>query len=93
MIGFEEKYIDILTSTNALKRNNDPNEAHPKSSRSPKWVNLLKPIWTKYSRSGEHTHGNARQHIGSSIQSNRGHAEQVGYSRAPNILPSDPLAL
>jgi hypothetical protein len=66
-ISDKEKYIDILMSTNALKRNNDPNEAHPKSSRSPKWVNLLKPIWSKYSRSSEHSRGNARQHTGSSI--------------------------
>jgi hypothetical protein len=68
-------------STNALKRNNDPNEAHPKSSRSPKWVNLLKPIWSKYSRSSEP----ARQHTGSSVQSNKG--------LVPVILPSDPIAL
>jgi hypothetical protein len=73
----KEKYIDILTSTNALRRNNDPNEAHPKSSRSPKWVNLLKPIWSKYSSSGKPT----RQHTGSSVKF------------APIILPSDPTAL
>jgi hypothetical protein len=30
-----EKYIIVPTSTNALKRNNDPNEKHPKSNRSP----------------------------------------------------------
>jgi hypothetical protein len=50
-------------STNALKQNNDPNETYPKSSRSPKWMNLLKPIWSKYSRSS----GPTRQHTGSSI--------------------------
>jgi hypothetical protein len=58
----KEKYIDILTSTNALRRNNDPNETYPKSSRSPKWMNLLKPIWSKYSRASEHSRGIARQH-------------------------------
>jgi hypothetical protein len=30
----KEKCIDILLSTNTLKRNNDPHETHPKSSRS-----------------------------------------------------------
>jgi hypothetical protein len=63
----KEKYIDILTSTNALRRNNDPNETYPKSSRSPKWMNLLKPIWSKYSRASEHSRGIARQHTGSSV--------------------------
>jgi hypothetical protein len=42
----KEKYIDILLSTNTLKRNNDPHETHPKSSRSAKWANLLSPIWS-----------------------------------------------
>jgi hypothetical protein len=69
-------------STNALKRNNDPNEAHPKSSRSPKWMNLLKPIWSKYSRSSEHSHGNVRQRTGSSVQLIKEHAGQVGFSHA-----------
>jgi hypothetical protein len=32
----KEKYIDILMSTNALRRNNDSNESYPKSSNSPK---------------------------------------------------------
>jgi hypothetical protein len=59
-INDKEKYIDMLMSTNALKRNYNPNEAHPKSSRSLKWVNLLKPICSKYYR------GNVRQHTGSS---------------------------
>jgi hypothetical protein len=49
----KERYIDILTSTNALRRNNDPNESYPKSSRSPKWTNLLRPIWSKYSRASK----------------------------------------
>ena len=42
-----ENYQEILVHTNALKRNNDPNEVYPKSSRGIKWLNLLKPIWEK----------------------------------------------
>jgi hypothetical protein len=83
----KEKYIDILMSTNALERNNDPNDTYPKSSRSPNRMNLLKPIWSKYSRSSKP----ARQHTGSSV--NKELAEQVGFSRAPIILPSEPTAL
>jgi hypothetical protein len=87
----KEKYIDILTSTNALRRNNDPNETYPKSRRSPKWMNLLKPIWSKFSRASEHSRGIARQHTGSSV--NKRLAGHVGFSRVPIILPSDPTAL
>jgi hypothetical protein len=87
----KEKCIDILTSTNALKRNNDQNETSPKFSRSPKWMTLLKPIWSKYSRASEHSRGIARQHSGSAV--NNGLAEQVGFSRVPIILPSDSIAL
>jgi hypothetical protein len=57
----KEKYIDILLSTNTLRRNNDPNETRPKSNRSMKWVNLLSPIWSA-SKS-------AHQHTGSSLAS------------------------
>jgi hypothetical protein len=121
--------VDIIVGDNALKRNNDPNEAHPKSSRSPKWVNLLKPIWNEFSRSGERTpesasrvakatdftgqncgsvgetKSSAKQHTGTSVQSahasshierviaHEGHAEQVGFSRAPIQLPSNPIVL
>jgi hypothetical protein len=59
-LSAKERYIDILTSTNAMRRNNNPSEAHPKSSRSPKWTNLLKPIWSKY-------FSVSKQHTGSSL--------------------------
>jgi hypothetical protein len=59
----KEKYIDILLSTNTLKRNNDPHETRPKSSRSAKWANLLSPIWSACK--------SARQHTGSSLASSR----------------------
>jgi hypothetical protein len=50
-------------------------------------MTLLKPIWSKYS----HASKPARQHTGSSV--NKGLAKQVGFSRVPIILPSDPTAL
>jgi hypothetical protein len=49
----KDKYTDILLSTNTLRRNNDPNESYPKSSRSIKWTNLLKPIWSEYPRASK----------------------------------------
>ena len=39
----ENKGIMILT--NALHRNNDPNNPRPKGSGSNKWLTLLRPIW------------------------------------------------
>ena len=38
-------YQEIVIRSNTLKRNNDPNETHPKSNRGYKWTNLFKPIW------------------------------------------------
>jgi hypothetical protein len=92
----KEKYTDILMSTNALRRNNDRNETYRKSSRSPKWMNLLKPIWSKYSRASKPAH----HYMGSSV--NKGLAP-LASSHTDGIiahkglvliiLPSDPIAL
>lgn len=77
-VGDMEKYVKILTGINALKRNNDLNEVHSNSNRSPKWLNLLKPIWNKYY---------SRQHTGSSLWKTTGRAVEL------IILLSDPIAL
>ena len=49
------KYQEIVRRTNTLRRNNDPNQTYPKSSKSYKWTKLLKPIWEhgNYYKSGE----------------------------------------
>ena len=41
-------YAILMTSTNVLHRNDDPDNPYPRSSQSPKWVTILKPIWEKY---------------------------------------------
>ena len=38
-------YEDLMIMTNALHRNNDEDNPHPKGSGSNKWKNLLSPIW------------------------------------------------
>ena len=47
--NFTEKdygeYKGIMLLTNALHRNNDPNNPYPKGSGSNKWITLLRPIW------------------------------------------------
>ena len=39
------KYRQLVTLTNTAYRNNNPNNNNPKSSSSPKWKNIIKPIW------------------------------------------------
>ena len=44
----DEDYLNygkLLIQTNAIYQNNDPNNPKPKSSKSNKWKNLIKPIW------------------------------------------------
>ena len=49
--NFTEKdygeYKGIMLLTNALHRNNDPNNPYPKGSGSDKWMMLLSPIWRR----------------------------------------------
>ena len=39
------EYKGIMLLTNALYRNYDPYNPHPRGSRSEKWIRLLSPIW------------------------------------------------
>ena len=48
--NFDDKdyndYEDLMIMTNALHRDNDENNPHPKGNhKSYKWVNLIRPIW------------------------------------------------
>ena len=40
-----DDYEDLMIMTNALHRNNDEDNPHPKGSGSTKWKKLLSPIW------------------------------------------------
>ena len=41
-----DNYEDLMIITNALHRNDDENNPHPKGNhRSYKWLNILSPIW------------------------------------------------
>ena len=39
-------YSKIMVNTNAIRRDNDPTNPRPKSSRSWKWTNVVKDIWS-----------------------------------------------
>ena len=40
-----DSYKRLLLKTNVLHRDFDPNNPHPRASTSPKWKNILRPIW------------------------------------------------
>ena len=41
----KDKYRQLILRSNTIFRNNNPNIRYPKSSRSLKWVNIIKPVW------------------------------------------------
>ena len=42
----QDMYEDLMIITNALHRDNDENNPHPKGNhKSYKWVNIIRPIW------------------------------------------------
>ena len=43
----KQLYDILMTKTNALHKNYNPNSPYPRSSRSNKWKNILGPIWNK----------------------------------------------
>ena len=43
-------YSEIMVNTNAIRRDNDPTNPRPKSSRSWKWGNVVKDIWSNKRR-------------------------------------------
>ena len=77
----DEDYLNygkLLIQTNAIYQNNDPNNPKPKSSKSSKWKNLIKPIWEDIKKRKDNEDENDEpQPSGSGLK----------------ILPSDPNAL
>ena len=41
----KKNYARLMVKTNALYRDNNPNNSHPKSSKGDKWNNILKKNW------------------------------------------------
>ena len=40
-----DNYTRLMIKTNALHRENNPDNPHPKANPGPKWVSILRPIW------------------------------------------------
>ena len=48
-----DKYRQLLLLTNAIYRDNNPDNNKPKSSKSLKWKNIIKPIWEQIKKQKE----------------------------------------
>ena len=84
-----DKYRQLLLLTNAVYRDNNPDNNNPKSSKSPKWKNIIKPIWEQIKiQKEEEEYEEYEEPATISFTSTKG----TGLKR-PKILPSDPNAL
>ena len=48
-----DKYRQLLLLTNTIYRDNNPDNNNPKSSKSSKWKNIIKPIWEQIKKQKE----------------------------------------
>ena len=82
-----DKYRQLLLLTNAVYRNNNPDNNNPKSSKSPKWKNIIKPIWEQIKKQKEEEYEEEEYEVPASIPFTP--TKGTGLK----ILPSDPNAL
>ena len=78
-----DKYRQLLLLTNTIYQNNNPGTNKPKSSRSPKWKNIIKPIWEQIKKQKEEEYKEFEDDDPQPFTSGTG----------LKILPSDPNAL
>ena len=71
------KYKQLVKQTNTAYRGNNPNSKYPKSSKSPKWYNIIKPIWEEIKEEKEAEEAEEEETEGEGL----------------TILPNDPNAL
>ena len=83
------KYRQLLLLTNAVYRDNNPDNNNPKSSKSSKWKNIIKPIWEQIKKQKEEEEYEEEEYE---------EAATIPFTPTkgtglPKILPSDPNAL
>ena len=86
-----DKYRQLLLLTNAVYRDNNPDNNNPKSSKSQKWKNIIKPLWEqikiqKEEEEEEYEEEEYEEPAKISFTPTKG-------TGLPKILPSDPNAL
>ena len=85
-----EKYQQLVILTNTAYQGNNPKNNKAKSSRSPKWKNIIKPIWEQIKKQKEEEEEEEFEEE---------YEEEEEYTLSPTkgtglkILPSDPNAL
>ena len=80
-----DKYRKLLLLTNAIYRDNNPNNNNPKSNKSPKWKNIVKPIWEQIKKQKEEEEEEYEVPASIPFTPTKG--------TGLKILPSDPNAL
>ena len=84
-----DKYRQLLLLTNAVYRDNNPDNNNPKSSKSPKWKNIIKPIWEQIKIQKEEEYEEYEE----PATKGTGLSEAAISGTGLKILPSDPNAL
>ena len=87
-----DKYRQLLLLTNAVYRDNNPDNNNPKSSKSQKWKNIIKPIWEqiKIQKEEEEEEEEYEEEYEEPAKISFTPTKGTGL---PKILPSDPNAL
>ena len=47
-----ERYKELLRETNVMYRDYDPEGSYPRTNRSTKWNEVLRPIWEEFQQKG-----------------------------------------
>ena len=87
-----DKYRQLLLLTNAVYRDNNPDNNNPKSSKSPKWKNIIKPIWEQIKKQKEEEEEEEEYEEEYEEPATISLTPTKG-TGLPKILPSDPNAL
>ena len=87
-----DKYRQLLLLTNAFYRDNNPDNNNPKSSKSSKWKNIIKPIWEQIKKQKEEEEEEEEEY-----EEEYEEAATIPFTPTKGtglkILPSDPNAL
>ena len=80
------KYQQLVILTNTAYQGNNPKNNKAKSSKSPKWKNIIKPIWEQIKKQKEEEEEYEEEYEEPPFTPTKG-------TGLPKILPSDPNAL
>ena len=80
------KYQQLVILTNTAYQNNNPNQNKPKSSKSKKWGNIIKPIWEAIKKQQEEDYKEFEE-------PDEDDPQPATSGSGLKILPSDPNAL